>query len=344
MKRPNDSDGLHPANRQNGFHPAWWCPGPHFQTSYRRVFGRTPAFPLRRERWETPDDDFLDLDFLDPAPDEQDTSHRPLVLLLHGLEGSSRSKYILGMLSEIRKQRWTGIALNFRSCSGEINRQSRFYHSGETTDLNWVVQKLIERYPSRPLFIVGFSLGGSVLLKWLGENGDRIPPQLRSSVSISVPYDLGVAARLISLGVSRIYGSVFLKTLRQKAARKAEMFPGIVDPRRVLRINSYVDFDNEVTAPFHGFRDGADYWNTCSAKTFLDGIRRPTLVISAEDDPFSPGELIPTKVINDSKWLSGEIYASGGHVGFIGGSWPWAPAYWLEQRTMAYLREQLEKS
>ena len=255
MNRPNEP---------GGFRPAWWCPGPHLQTVWRRLFGAAPSPPLRRERWTTPDGDFLDLDFLDPSTPEAENSNRPVVLFLHGLEGSSRAKYILGLLEALRPLSWRGVALNFRSCSGEMNRRMRFYHSGETSDPDWVIRELIRRYPGSPLSAVGFSLGGNALLKWLGEQGEAVPSAVRCAAAVSVPFDLSVAARAIDHGVSRIYGQVFLRTLKEKAIRKAAEFPGWIDPRRVGRINSFARFDDEVTAPIHGFRDGRDYWTRSS--------------------------------------------------------------------------------
>ncbi|MGB3940820.1 MAG: alpha/beta fold hydrolase [Candidatus Manganitrophaceae bacterium] len=327
------------------FEPAWWCPGPHLQTVWRWSFGERPLLPIRRERWETPDDDFLDLDFADPAGLIEGEggigSAVPTVLSLHGLEGSSRAKYILGMLREANRLGWRGVALNFRSCSGEINRQRRFYHSGETTDLDWVVRRLIDRFPGSPLFLIGFSLGGNVLLKWLGEQGERAPEPVRAAVAVSVPFDLAVSARAVDRGVSRIYGQVFLKTLKKKASIKARRYPGLVDPARIGRITSFAEFDDQVTAPIHGFRDGVDYWTSSSSKKFLDAIRRPVLLINARNDPFLPAESLPVKMVEQSEWLTADFPPSGGHVGFVEGPFPWSVSYWSEKRAMAFLSFQI---
>jgi len=317
------------------FNPAWWCPGPHFQTVWRRLYGEIPTVTLRRERWETPDDDFLDLDFFDPEPTAREPV--PTVLCLHGLEGSSRAKYILAMLQEANRLGWRGAALNFRSCSGEINRQRRFYHSGETTDIDWVVRRLIERFPGSPFFLIGFSLGGNVLLKWLGEQGEKAPDPVRGAVAISVPFDLAAAARNIDRGFSRIYGKVFLRTLKVKALIKERQYPGLVDPACVRRIASFAEFDDQVTAPVHGFRDGVDYWTSSSSEKFLDAIRRPVLLINAQNDPFLPRECLPFKIVAQSKWLTADFPSSGGHTGFVGGSAPWKVRYWSEARAFAFL-------
>ena len=321
----------------NAFTPAWWCPGPHFQTIWRRLYGEIPTVALRRERWETPDDDFLDLDFLDPDPARAEVEPTPTLLCLHGLEGSSRAKYILGMLREANRLGWRGVALNFRSCSGEMNRQRRFYHSGETSDLDWVVRRLIARFPGSALFLIGFSLGGNVLLKWLGEQGAKAPDPVRAGVAISVPFDLAAAARKIDRGFSRIYGMVFLKTLKEKALIKERQYPGLVDPARVRRISSFAEFDDQVTAPIHGFRDGLDYWTSTSSKKFLDAIRRPVLLINAQDDPFLPRECLPLNIIAQSDWLTADFPPSGGHTGFVVGPWPWTVQYWSEARAFAFL-------
>ena len=324
------------ARQTGGFVPAWWCRGRHAQTIWRTFFDTPPPLPLRRERWETPDDDFLDLDFLDPAPGAQEAA-APTVLFLHGLEGSSRSKYILGMLSTVRRAGWRGVALNFRSCSGVLNRQPRFYHSGETADLDWVARRLTARHPESPFFVVGFSLGGNALLKWLGEQGRALPPRLLAAVAVSVPFDLGIAAHRIDRGFGRLYGTAFLKTLKEKAIAKERRYPGLIDPEAVRRIRSYLQFDDQVTAPIHGFRDAHDYWRRCSAKHFLSAIRLPTLILHAEDDPFLPAPDLPTEAWAQSKWLTADITAGGGHAGFVTGHLPWRPAYWTEPRTIGFL-------
>jgi predicted alpha/beta-fold hydrolase len=319
------------------FKPAWWCRGPHLQTVWRRLIGRTPIVAIRRERWETTDEDFIDLDWL--MPDSRQPLDGPVVLILHGLEGCSRSKYVLGLLSELSRIRWQGIALNFRSCSGEINRQRRFYHSGETTDLDWVIGLLTHKFPGRPIHVVGFSLGGNVLLKWLGEKGEKIPDAVRGAVAVSVPFDLEVAARRIDSGFSRIYAAVFLKTLKLKALQKAARYPDLPDPKEIARIRSFAAFDDLVTAPLHGFRNGMDYWTRSSSIRFLEGIRRPTLLISAEDDPFLPGEYLPKKIVSGSKWLKSDFTLRGGHVGFVQGPLPWTASYWIDQRIVRFLTQ-----
>lgn len=292
----------------------------------------------RRERWETPDGDFVDVDWWEPGvPDRS----RPLVLVLHGLEGSSRAKYVVGLLTSVAAKGWDGAALNFRSCSGELNRRPRFYHSGETEDLDFVVATLLKRHPGRPLALVGYSLGGNVLLKWLGERGGRAPDELWAAVAVSVPYDLGLAAHRVDHGFGLVYGQVFLRTLKAKALAKAERFPGLIDPKLVRSIRSFAQFDEHVTAPIHGFAGARDYWTQSSVLPWLRAIRRPTLLISACDDPFLPASDLPREAVRRSPYLEAEFTARGGHVGFVEGAWPGLASYWVDRRAPAFLAERM---
>ncbi len=326
-----------PDNESKPFVPAWWCHNRHLQTVWRKFFGDAPLLPLRRERWTTEDEDFLDLDFLEPSPENGAADAVPTVLFLHGLEGSSQAKYILGMLKNTMRLGWRGVALNFRSCSGEMNRQRRFYHSGETGDLGWVIDRLHERYTKAVLFVVGFSLGGNVLLKWLGENGTKADLRVQAAVAISVPFDLGIAARRIDSGFGKIYGRNFLLTLKQKLLEKEAAYPGLIDRDLVQGIKSYIDFEDKLFAPIHHFSGAEEYWRSCSAKYFIDGICRPTLILHANDDPFLPGCELPMKQLRESLFLDLELSARGGHAGFVGGSVPWKAGYWAECRTMRFL-------
>lgn len=325
----------------DAFVPAWWCRNRHLQTVWRKYFGDIPSLSLRRERWATEDDDFLDLDFLEPLTENNHEAESPTILFLHGLEGSSQAKYILGMFKNVAQAGWRGVALNFRSCSGEMNRKPRFYHSGETSDLGWVIDQLRERYTKAPLFVVGFSLGGNVLLKWLGENGTRVESLVQGAVAISVPFDLGVAAHRIDSGFGKIYGKHFLPTLKQKLLEKERAHPGLIDRALVKKITSYIDFEDRLFAPIHHFKGAADYWKSCSAKYFLEGIHRPTLILHAKDDPFLPGDELPIQQMRQSKFLELELSVRGGHAGFVEGPVPWRASYWVESRTMQFLRSKL---
>lgn len=323
-----------PSGSSGPFRPAWWLPNRHAQTVWRRLAGRLAAVSYRRERLETPDGDFVDLDWVEGG---SAMDALPLVVVLHGLEGSARAQYVLGVLSCAVGRGWAGVAMNFRSCSGELNRQRRFYHSGETGDLDFVVTTLAARQPGRPTALVGFSLGGNVLLKWMGERGGGVVDQVRAAVAVSVPYDLGEAAHRVDHGVGRVYGQVFLRTLKAKALAKTARFPGMVDPRVVKRISSFAQFDELVTAPIHGFTGARDYWSRSSAIPGLSAIRRPALLLSACDDPFLSSASLPREAVGRSPYLEADFVERGGHVGFVGGACPWAPSYWADHRAVAFL-------
>ncbi len=321
--------------RVSRFEPAWWCQNRHLQTLWGPLFRRNGNLALRRERLETPDGDFVDLDWLDGPPGS------PLVLLLHGLEGSSASHYIAGLMHECRARGWRAVGLNFRSCGGELNRRPRFYHSGETGDLDWLVSVLVAREPEVRLGAVGVSLGGNVLLKWLGEQGDNTPGPLRGAVGISVPFDLAACARAIDRGFNRVvYTTNFLRTMRAKVVAKARSHPGFVDVARARRARTFAEYDRVVTAPLAGFADEVDYWSRSSSGPYLARIRRPTLLISARDDPFVPPGTLPDLAALGSKWLTGEVTERGGHVGFITGP-PWRLRFRAEERAVEFLEDML---
>ena len=272
----------------------------------------------------------MDLDWLDgPAAG-------PLVLVLHGLEGSTRSHYVTGLLRHVRAQGWRGVVLNFRSCSGELNRLPRFYHSGDTADLATVVSLLVERQPGVCLGVVGVSIGGNVLLKWLGECETDAPKQVAAAVAISVPFDLTLCAEALDRGFRRaVYTQNFMRSLRRKVRDKARQFPGFVDLAAVRRARTFRAYDRAVTAPLHGFADERDYWRRASSGPYLGKIRRPTLLINALDDPFVPEVSLP-----DPRALPSDVVAEfvprGGHVGFVEGP-PWRSDSCAERRAVDFL-------
>jgi predicted alpha/beta-fold hydrolase len=280
----------------------------------------------------TPDGDFVDLDWQDGAPGA------PLVLVLHGLEGCARSHYVVGVLDLVRARGWRGVVLNFRSCSGELNRLPRFYHSGDTADLDLVVQRLVQREGDVRLAIVGVSLGGNVLVKWLGERGDRVPAAVEAGVGISVPFDLAACAEVLRRrGFGRwVYTANFLRSMRAKVAEKARAYPGFVDLEAVRRARTFHDYDAAVTAPLHGFASARDYWTRASCKPYVAGVRRPLLLINAVDDPFIPLSCLP-----DPRTLPPGVRAEftphGGHVGFWEGAWPWQVRPWAERRAVDFV-------
>ncbi len=313
------------------FHPAWWNRTRHGQTAWNRTLRRAAEVQTCRARWTTPDGDFLDIDFLDGP------LASPQLLVLHGLEGSSERAYVRGLLSLAAGRGWRGAALNFRSCSGTPNRAPRLYHSGETGDLDWVIAELVKRDPGAPIVSVGVSMGGNVLLKWLGEQSDLAAEEVSAAVAISTPFDLAAAASKMSRGLGRYYSSFFLRTLKAKALLKAEEYPNLLDRDTILRAQTWREYDDAVTAPLHGFRDAEDYWQRSSSLHYLKDIRRPTLLISARDDPFVPESSLPEEFVASSVWLESEFTAYGGHAGFIAGALPWRPLYWAEKRAVEFL-------
>jgi predicted alpha/beta-fold hydrolase len=279
----------------------------------------------------TRDGDFVDLDWQEGAPDA------PLVLVLHGLEGCSRSHYVVGVLDLAGALGWRGAVLNFRSCSGELNRLPRFYHSGDTADLDDVVDLIAGREPDVRLGIVGVSLGGNVLAKWLGERGEAAPPAVRAGVGISVPFDLGACAEVLDRGFGkRVYTANFLRTMRAKVVAKARVHPGFVDVAAARRARTFREYDGAVTAPLHGFASARDYWTRANCKPYLAGVRRPLLLVNALDDPFVPVSCLPDPATLPPG-TEAEFTERGGHVGFWEGAWPWRARPWAERRAVEFL-------
>ncbi len=321
----------------NGYRPAWWLPGPHLQTMWGKLACRAPVVPTRIERWDTPDGDFIDLHRLD-AP-----SGHPRLVLLHGLEGSPRSHYSAGLFAQARARHWAMDALVFRSCGDEPNRLLRSYHSGETEDVDFVIRRLLAEDPERATVLAGVSLGGNVLLKWLGERGNEIASMITAAVAISVPFDLARSARFIDRGFARVYQAHFLRSLRRKARHKITTFPGIVSPHVLRTARTIWAFDDVVTAPIHGFQSAADYYARSSSLGFLQRIGVPTLLVSAADDPFLPASVLEdvARIADANPHLHTEFSERGGHVGFIAGP-PWRPDYYAERRAVEFLAERLE--
>lgn len=323
--------------------PAWWVPGAHLQTLWGKLLRRPPDVPTRAERWPSPDGDELEIRRLDAHDGD---SRSPRLLLLHGLEGTIRSHYLLGLLDQARRRGWAADVLIFRGCNGEVPRAPRLYHSGETTDLDLVVQRIVRDHPLQPLAVAGVSLGGNVLLKWLGEHGDRVPSNVRAAAAVSAPFDLERGARHIERGFSRIYTHHFLHTLRQKALAKLAAHPGLFDEEELRRARTLVEFDESVTAPVHGFAGAGDYYTKSSSLQFLTGIRRPTLLLSAYDDPLLPREVLDTvaNVAAENAALTVEFHEHGGHVGFVAGQFPWRPKYYAEERVLQFLAAAVGRS
>ena len=274
-----------------------------------------------------PDGDFIDLDW-------SGKTSGTVVLVVHGLEGSLESHYIGGLLTTLAEAGYNAGLMYLRNCSEEQNRLARSYHSGESGDLDFVVQHILKKFPGQPLVVIGFSLGGNILLKWLGEQKDSSP--LHSAIAISVPFDLNSAALNLEKGLSRIYQRHLLDKLRNSVRKKAARHPPPVPVENLHELQTFRQFDDQITAPLHGFRDVDDYYTQSSSKQFLKDIRTPTLVIQAEDDPFLPADALPVdSELSPSVTL--ELSSRGGHVGFISGANPLKPQYWLEQRILQFL-------
>ncbi len=296
----------------------WWLPGGHLQTIVAALLP-APRIAWRRERWETPDGDFIDLDWAggDENPDG------PLVALFHGLEGSSASPYARAIAAQALAMGWRCVVPHFRGCSGELNRLPRAYHSGDSAEIGWILERLQARHA------VGISLGGNALLKLLGEQGDAV--NLRRAVAISAPLDLAAAGRSLDAGLSReIYTRIFLRTLKKKTFEKIRRQKICIDAPRLERARTFWEFDDAVTAPLHGFLGADDYWARSSSGPWLAGIRVATLVLNARNDPFLPeaaldaiGEVPPNVVL--------EFPRSGGHAGFPGRD------RWLARRVLDFL-------
>ena len=314
------------------YQPPWWYRGRHLQTMWGPLFRRLRRPPLRRERWPTPDGDFLDLDWLE--------GDSPLVVILHGLEGSSGSHYARGLLLEAAALGWRAVVFHFRSCSGELNRGPRLYHAGETSDLDWVIGRLIQREPATPLGLVGVSLGGNVALKWLGERGEGAPAQVRAAATISTPFDLTACALSLDRGLNRpLYTARFLRSMRAKVRAKRRLYDGLVNVPAALRARTFAVYDRLATAPINGFADERDYWARASSGPYLARIRRPCLLINAANDPFVPAVTLPTAVVAGSPWLEAAFLPEGGHVGFLEA--PWGRRSWAERHALAFLHRQL---
>jgi predicted alpha/beta-fold hydrolase len=312
------------------FKPAWWLRNPHLQTMWPTLCRRPiKNLPLRRERFELPDGDFVDLDWAG-------SGNGPIVLVLHGFEGSIDSSYAKGMLLAIKQQGWRGVFMHFRGCSGEHNRKPHSYHSGDTGDVAEVVKEIKLREPDTLLAAVGFSLGGNVLLKWLGETRDQNP--LHAAIAISVPFELHKAADKICQGFSRFYQWYMLRSVQKRLEQKFLQQPPPIKFPPFSQLRTIRDFDDKVTAPMHGFSGVQEYYTLSSSRQFLQHIRVPTLLLHAKDDPFMTQEVIPHPH-ELSEVVRLEVTETGGHVGFVTGKFPWRAEYWLEQRVPIFLRE-----
>ena len=292
-----------------------------------------------RERVSTPDGDFLDVDW---GPDPRDGA--PVVLVIHGLEGSAKRAYVLNVCRELLARGLRPVAMNLRGCSGEANLLPRAYHSGASGDVNHVLARIRARHPDRAVGAWGFSLGGNILLKLLGERDDGGPGAVDAAVAMSVPYDLAAGCRLLEeTRMGRAYSRYFLRSLKRKMDAKAELVRERLDLKRILETRTIREFDDAATAPLHGFGDAATYYAACSSNGFLRAVRTPTLLMHAVDDPFLPPESIPEATMRGNPHLTAIITDRGGHVGFLEGS-PVRPRFWGDETGADFLAARLGAS
>jgi len=309
----------------SAYRAPWWLPGGHLQTIFAAL-APAPRIAWRRERWDTPDGDFIDLDWAGA----RENPAAPLIALFHGLEGSSASPYARAITAQALALGWRCVVPHFRGCSGELNRLPRAYHSGDSEEIGWILRALSRH--TEILYGCGISLGGNALLKYLGEQGAQAT--VRKAAAVSAPLDLAAAGRNLDAGLSReIYTRVFLRTLKKKTFEKIRRQKISIDARRLARARTFWEFDDTVTAPLHGFLGADDYWARSSSGPWLRNIRVPTLVLNARNDPFMPGAALDA--VKDSGAVPPNVVlefpGSGGHAGFPG------RGRWLARRVLEFL-------
>ncbi len=325
--------------KESKFKPAWWLNNRHLQTIVPRVYKVPEIFRPFEQEFNLPDGDFVELVWSrSPAYIAEGT---PIVIILHGLEGSYDSFYARRMMNAVHQKGWTALLMQFRGCGKKQNRQAISYHSGQTEDVAALMRYIVKKFPNNPLYSVGFSLGGNMLAKYLGEQQNSAP--LSGSVVISAPFDLGICANSIGKGFSRLYQKYLVDKLRNKTKEKLalmkDQFPINITAQELDDIVELTDFDETVTAPLNGFSSADDYYAKSSSNQYLQDITTPTLILHAVDDPFMSTEVIPTEdMLSASVTL--ELSNNGGHVGFISGLNPFKPIFWTEQRVVEFIMQQ----
>lgn len=314
--------------RVAAYRSPWWLPGGHLQTIWP-VARKGPLPHYRRERWDTPDGDFIELDWLQAGK-----PRAPLVVLFHGLEGSSRSHYARTLMNAVTARGWNGVVVHFRGCAGSPNRFARAYHSGDSDEIDWILRRLHVTANGAALFVTGVSLGGNALLKWLGEREHEAASLVTAAASVCAPLDLSISGAALGRGFNLVYARHFLATLKHKALAKCGDHPGRFDAPRIAQARTLETFDDAYTAPAHGFAGVGDYWRRASARPWLSAIRCPTLVLNAANDPFVPADALPDPHALPAT-VTFEYPKGGGHVGFLGGNWPGVQD-WLGQRLLAH--------
>lgn len=330
--------------RYTPYRAPWWLGGrsdssfgAHAQTVYPSLFGSRPPVTYTRERWDTaphgiPDGDFIDVDRLASTANNR---LRPMLVVFHGLEGSSRGIYALNLMVEAERRGWRGLVPHFRGCSGEMNRLPRAYHSGDAPEIEWILRRAKAEAADQPLYVAAISLGGNATMKWLGDAGSEASPIVTAAAAISAPLDLMAAGAALERGFCKIYTKNFLRTMKKNALAKLAKHPGIFRRDVVCRASTLREFDNEVTAPLHGYRDTDDYWTRGSAKPGLIDIRVPSLLLNARNDPFLPASALPSHH-QVSSFVHCDFPEHGGHVGFLCGAFP-GNSRWMARRVVHFL-------
>ena len=314
----------------NHFQPPWWLKNAHLQTLWAGLIRQRVQINHTVEKLTLPDNDFLDLALTED-------NGGPIVLVLHGLQGSINSRYASGILKALHNKGYFAVLMHFRACSNTINTQARLYHAGDTYDAKFVIAHLQKRFPNRTIMAVGFSLGGNVLLKLLGE--EKQSSQLKAAVAVSVPMRLDYCANRMNQGFSKLYQWNLIRSLKHTLKLKyADQQFNSFNISKALQSRIFWDIDNHFIAPIHGFKDADDYYTKCSSRQFLKHIQTPTLIIQATDDPFTSEKVIPRKD-ELSKSVTLEVSEHGGHVGFVSGQTPWNTQYWLEKRIPIYFKQ-----
>ena len=301
----------------------------HLQSIYPTIFRKVGGVHYRRERIITPDDDFLDLDWMSGKSDR-------LTIISHGLEGNSSRAYVKGMVKAVTDAGFDALAWNFRGCGGTINRQPQLYHSGSYKDLETVIEHVFQHCEYREINLIGFSMGGNISLIYLGHKDSTVDLRIKKCIVFSVPCDLKAGSEQIGKPTNQIYMERFLRLLHEKIKAKKVTFPGLFDDRDYSTIKNFYDFDNRYTAPLHGFVDADDYWRQSSSKQFIKSIQVPTLLVSALDDPFLAPACYPFRESAANPYVSLETPKHGGHVGFV--SFNRNNLYWSEKRSVAFLK------
>lgn len=302
----------------------------HAETIFPYFFRYLPPVNYQRERIETEDGDFLDLDWIK-------TDRKKLVILSHGLEGCSQSSYNIGMSWFLSNNGYDVMVWNHRGCSGEPNRLKTSYHSGFSQDLNFVISYVNENFDYTSIDLVGFSMGGNITLKYLGEQGEHVPSNIHRAVAISTPVSLTDCSQALSKGISRVYTKNFIYRLVNKLEAKKKMFPDLnVETKKLKKLWSFKKFDDRLTAPLYGFKSAEDYWEQASSLPFLKNIKRPSLILNALNDPFLAGLCYPTEIVKDMECVHLETPERGGHVGFPQKG---LREFWSESRILEFLNQ-----